>query len=145
MNFKFLVTAAAVSMALSSVAQAAVEDGTYEGSANGKNGPVTVAVTMKAGKIADVKVVKSGESAMISDVAIARVPAEIVKNQSLRVNNVSGATLTSMAIQAAATNAVITTKHRQRKSRATLTSSTRPRLSWSAPARAAWLPLSAPS
>lgn len=106
MNFKFLVTAAAVSMALSSVAQAAVEDGTYEGSANGKNGPVTVAVTMKAGKIADVKVVKSGESAMISDVAIARVPAEIVKNQSLRVNNVSGATLTSMAIQAAATNAV---------------------------------------
>lgn len=106
MNFKFLVTAAAVSMALSSVAQAAVEDGTYEGSANGKNGPVTVAVTMKAGKIADVKVMKSGESAMISDVAIARVPAEIVKNQSLRVNNVSGATLTSMAIQAAATNAV---------------------------------------
>lgn len=39
MHFKFLVTAAAVSMALSSVAQAAVEDGTYEGSANGKTVP----------------------------------------------------------------------------------------------------------
>lgn len=106
MMFKTLLTSVAVSMALASVAQAAVQDGTFEGTANGKNGPVTVAVTIKAGKIADVKVVKSGESAMIGDAAIARVPAEIVANQSLRVNNVAGATLSSMAIQAAATEAV---------------------------------------
>ena len=43
---------------------------------------------------------------MVSDAAMERVPAEIVKTQSLRVDNVAGATLTSMAIQAAATNAV---------------------------------------
>lgn len=106
MVFKTLLTSVAVSVALASTAQAAIQDGTFEGTANGKNGPVTVAVTIKAGKIADVKVVKSGESAMIGDAAIARVPAEIVANQSLRVNNVAGATLSSMAIQAAATEAV---------------------------------------
>ena len=102
MIFKTLLTSAAVSLAVASYAQAAVQEGT----ANGKNGPVTVAVTIKAGKITNVKVVKSGESAMIGDAAIARIPSEIVARQSLRVNNVAGATLSSMAIQAAATNAV---------------------------------------
>ena len=106
MIFKTLLTSAAVSLAVASYAQAAVQDGTFEGTANGKNGPVTVAVTIKAGKITNVKVVKSGESAMIGDAAIARIPSEIVARQSLRVNNVAGATLSSMAIQAAATNAV---------------------------------------
>ena len=106
MIFKTLLTSAAVSLAVASYAQAAVQDGTFEGTANGKNGPVTVAVTIKAGKITNVKVVKSGESAMIGDAAIARIPSEIVGRQSLRVNNVAGATLSSMAIQAAATNAV---------------------------------------
>lgn len=106
MIFKTLLTSVAVSMAVASYAQAAIQDGTFEGTANGKNGPVTVAVTIKAGKIANVKVVKSGESAMIGDAAIARIPAEIVARQSLGVNNVAGASLTSMAIKAAATNAV---------------------------------------
>ena len=51
MIFKTLLTSAAVSLAVASYAQAAVQDGTFEGTANGKNGPVTVAVTIKAGKI----------------------------------------------------------------------------------------------
>lgn len=101
MIFKTLLTSVAVSMAVASYAQAAIQDGTFEGTANGKNGPVTVAVTIKAGKIANVKVVKSGESAMIGDAAIARIPAEIVARQSLGVNNVAGASLTSMAIREA--------------------------------------------
>ncbi len=106
MIFTKLLTVAAISMAFAGTASAAVKDGTFEGTANGKNGPLTVQVVIKGGKIADVKVVKSGESAMISDAAIAKVPGEIVKTKSLRVDNVAGATLTSMAIQAAATNAV---------------------------------------
>ena len=47
MIFKTLLTSAAVSLAVASYAQAAVQDGTFEGTANGKNGPVTVAVTIK--------------------------------------------------------------------------------------------------
>ncbi|WP_300899110.1 FMN-binding protein, partial [Turicimonas muris] len=101
-----LLIATAVSFALAATVQAAAKDGTYEGTANGKNGPLTVQVVIKNSKIASVKVLKSGETAMVSDAAMERVPAEIVKTQSLRVDNVAGATLTSMAIQAAATNAV---------------------------------------
>lgn len=43
MIFKTLLTSAtAVSLAVASYAQAAVQDGTFEGTASGKNGPVTV-------------------------------------------------------------------------------------------------------
>lgn len=58
MIFKTLLTSVAVSMAVASYAQAAIQDGTFEGTANGKNGPVTVAVTIKAGKIANVKEIR---------------------------------------------------------------------------------------
>lgn len=103
MKIKPLVALTALAMAVSC---AYAEDGTFEGTANGKNGPVTVAVTLKGNKITDVKLVKHGESAMISDAAFAKIPAEIVKKQSLNVDNVAGATLTSMALKAAASNAV---------------------------------------
>ena len=125
MIFKTLLTSAAVSLAVASYAQAAVQDGTFEGTANGKNGPVTVAVTIKAGKITNVKVVKSGESAMIGDAAIARIPSEIVARQSLRVNNVAGATLS--------------TRRRLRSRLPTLILATRQPLSLSVPAPAEWL------
>lgn len=146
MIFKTLLTSVAVSMAVASYAQAAIQDGTFEGTANGKNGPVTVAVTIKAGKIANVKVVKSGESAMIGDAAIARIPAEIVARQSLGVNNVAGASLTSMAIKAAATNAVKAAggtpsefyKAPIKKPASTLMSATKQLLSLSVPAPAVW-------
>lgn len=140
MIFKTLLTSVAVSMAVASYAQAAIQDGTFEGTANGKNGPVTVAVTIKAGKIANVKVVKSGESAMIGDAAIARIPAEIVARQSLGVNNVAGASLTSMAIKAAApaVHRASSTKLRLRNPLPTLMSATKQLLSLSVPAPAVW-------
>jgi fumarate reductase flavoprotein subunit len=98
--------AVALSAAFSLSAFAAVQDGVYEGAANGRSGPVTTQITIKDGKIADVKVIKDGESAMISDAAKARIPQAIVDTQSLRVDGVSGATLTSQAIMAGATEAV---------------------------------------
>jgi fumarate reductase flavoprotein subunit len=98
--------AVALSAAFSLSAFAAVQDGVYEGAANGRSGPVTTQITIKDGKIADVKVIKDGESAMISDAAKARIPQAIVDTQSLRVDGVSGATLTSQAIMAGAAEAV---------------------------------------
>ncbi len=84
---------------------------------------------------------------MIGDAAIARIPSEIVARQSLRVNNVAGATLSSMAIQAAATNAVKaaggtrtnSTRRRLRSRLPTLILATRQPLSLSVPAPAEWL------
>ena len=80
--------------------------GTYTGTAAGKNGDVKVEVTFTANAIDSVKVVEHSETAGISDGAIENIPAAIVENQSLAVDTVSGATITSDAILKAVADAV---------------------------------------
>ena len=80
--------------------------GTYTGTAAGKNGDVKVEVTFSANAIDSVKVVEHSETAGISDGAIENIPAAIVENQSLDVDTVSGATVTSDAILKAVADAV---------------------------------------
>lgn len=80
--------------------------GTYTGIAAGKNGDVKVEVTFSANAIDSVKVVEHSETAGISDGAIENIPAAIVENQSLAVDTVSGATITSDAILNAVADAV---------------------------------------
>ena len=75
--------------------------GTYEASADGRNGPVKVSVTFTADAIEKVEIVEHAESNGISDPAITGIPEAIVKYQSLGVDAVSGATITSDAILAA--------------------------------------------
>ncbi len=106
MHLKSLITIALLSLGLSSYSFAALPNGTYQGTANGHNGPVTVSVTIQNGKLEIVSVDKHGETDMLSDAAMKRIPEEMVEYQSLRVNNVTGATLSSMAIQQAAINAI---------------------------------------
>ena len=81
--------------------------GTYTGTAAGKNGDVKVEVTFSANAIDSVKVVEHSETAGISDGAIENIPAAIVENQSLAVDTVSGATITSEAILNAVADAVV--------------------------------------
>ena len=76
------------------------------GTAAGKNGDVKVEVTFSANAIDSVKVVEHSETAGISDGAIENIPAAIVENQSLAVDTVSGATITSDAILNAVADAV---------------------------------------
>ena len=84
----------------------ALKDGTYTGTGSGRNGEITVELTVKAGKLATVNVVRHGETAGISDAALARVPAEIVAQQSTAVDAVTGATMTSEGIKAAVADAI---------------------------------------
>lgn len=106
MKFFNKFTAIAVGVAASLSFSAIAAEQMLDGTANGRNGPLSVQVTLNDGNIAAVKVLNHGESDMISEQALLRVPAEIVKNQSLRVDNVAGATMTSMAIKAAASQAL---------------------------------------
>lgn len=85
---------------------AVLNDGSYTAAADGHNGPVAVAMTVKNGKIAALAVTKHAETAGLSDPAIARLPAAIVKAQSLAVDTVSGATYTSKAILDAAADCI---------------------------------------
>ena len=80
---------------------ALAEAGTYTGVGAGKNGEgsIEVSVTLDdAGVITDVEVTKNGDDAGISDPAVEGVPAAIVAANSLAVDAVAGATLTSNGV-----------------------------------------------
>ena len=97
---------AALAAALCGSAFAAMTDGTYTGEGKGRNGTITVEVTVKAGKLDAVKVVKHTETVGISDAAVADFPKAIVAAQSTAVDAVAGATMTSEGIRAAVAQAI---------------------------------------
>lgn len=82
------------------------KEGTYVGEAKGYRGEVKVEVKTSKNKIEEVKVVKNTDTPIISEAAAKKVPEQIVKYQSLRVDGVSGATGTSRALTSAVRNAL---------------------------------------
>lgn len=80
--------------------------GTYEAAAPGRNGEVVVEVTFGADAIEGVSVARHEETAAISGSAIKRIPACILDGQTLNVDSVAGATLTSGAILSAVAECV---------------------------------------
>ena len=80
--------------------------GTYTASAPGLKGDVTVSVTFSADKIDAVEVTEQQETEGIGTTAVDKLPGAIVAAQSLGVDVVSGATVTSEAILAAVADCV---------------------------------------
>lgn len=72
--------------------------GTYEATVAGHNGDLTVEVKVSETEILEVNILKHMESPSISDAAIERIPVAIVESQSLAVDTISGATVTSKAV-----------------------------------------------
>lgn len=72
--------------------------GTYTGTAEGKNGDLTVEVTFSDKEITNIEVKQNAETDGLSDPAIEKIPASIMEGQSLAVDTISGATVTSNAI-----------------------------------------------
>ena len=81
--------------------------GVYTGIGKGLNGDVEVEVEVDAGSILSVKVTKHQETPQISDPAIEQVPAAIVQYQTVGVDTVTNATVTSQAIIDAAKTALL--------------------------------------
>lgn len=71
----------------------------YHTEAQGNNGPVKVDVTIDGETITAITVVEHGETAGISDDAINVLPGDIVTAQSVAVDDVAGATVTSTAVK----------------------------------------------
>jgi uncharacterized protein with FMN-binding domain len=95
---KKIVIAAAAAL-IATGASAAYKDGTYTGVAQGRASQIEVAVTVKAGKIAGVKVTKHGDTPMLCDAAADEIIPSIVKANGFKgVEPVSGATLSSKGI-----------------------------------------------
>lgn len=74
------------------------KDGTYTAEAYGRNGYLTVETVISGGKITSVTVTEHTETAGIADGALKHIPTRIVENNSINVDTVAGATLTSNAI-----------------------------------------------
>ena len=80
--------------------------GTYTATAQGMNGEVTASVTFDNSSIKKITIDKHQETVGISDAAIKQIPEQIIKMQSLAVDTVSGASVTSKAILSAVSSAV---------------------------------------
>ncbi len=80
--------------------------GTYTGTAEGYAGDVVIEVTLTTDKIENVVVVSQNETPDIGGAASEKLVAEIVKTQSIQVDTVTGATLTSNAVIEATTAAL---------------------------------------
>lgn len=80
--------------------------GSYEGTGKGRNGEIEVLVTVSDDAIESVEVTGHQETPGISDPALEQIPNAIVEYQSLGVDAVSGATLTSEGILEAAADAL---------------------------------------
>ena len=79
----------------------AADEQTLNGAADGRNGPIEVEVVMVGDEIVSVTVVSQSETDGIGSVAITEIPAAIVDEQSILLDAVSGATVTSEGILAA--------------------------------------------
>jgi urocanate reductase len=80
-------------------------DGTYVGKAQSHGGEMVVSVVVKDGKIQKV-VPKATDTEGISDAALTKLPAAMVKAQSTEVDAVSGASETSEALKTAVKEAL---------------------------------------
>lgn len=81
-------------------AQAAYKDGVYEAEGQGNHGPIQVQVTVKGGKVADVKVLKHTETEAIVQAPIDYMIPEIVeKNGTAGVEIIAGASNSSKGIK----------------------------------------------
>lgn len=91
-------------------AQAAAQNtytaGTYTSTVKGHNGDLTLSVTFSENAITEITVGEHKETAGIADTPIERIPAAIIKDQTLAVDTVSGATVTSLALLAAVEDCV---------------------------------------
>ena len=102
-----MVTSLAACGSSTSQTESGLKAGTFTGvSSNGMGGDVEVAVTFTSEKIEKIEVTKQNETPGKSDPAIEKIPQAIVENQSVKVDTVSGATVTSKAIIEAVTNAI---------------------------------------
>lgn len=84
----------------------ALKNGTFEGKAYGNNGWLTVEVNIKDNKITDIKTPGQRETKYSGDTAIREIGKDVLQYQTLNVDNIAGATVTSTALKTAIAQAI---------------------------------------
>ena len=84
----------------------ALKNGTFEGKAYVNNGWLTVEVNIKDNKITDIKTPGQRETKYLGDTAIREIGKDVLQYQTLNVDNIAGATVTSTALKTAIAQAI---------------------------------------
>lgn len=84
----------------------ALKNGTFEGKAYGNNGWLSVEVNIKDNKITDIKTPGQRETKYLGDTAIREIGKDVLQYQTLNVDNIAGATVTSTALKTAIAQAI---------------------------------------
>lgn len=84
----------------------ALKNGTFEGKAYGNNGWLTEEVNIKDNKITDIKTPGQRETKYLGDTAIREIGKDVLQYQTLNVDNIAGATVTSTALKTAIAQAI---------------------------------------
>lgn len=100
-RFSVLAMSLAVLSTLSAPTQTFAKDGVYTASEVGRNGAINVQVTIKNDRIADVRILDWSETHPVADLTKTKLIPDIVQHQTVRADNVAGATLSSFAIKRA--------------------------------------------
>lgn len=103
---KLLTWLLCLMMLVSAVPALAYTTGTYTGTGTGMLDKIEVAVTFDADTITGIEVVSCNDTPGVCDAAVEKIPAEIVKYQSLGVDVATSATFTSNGILEAVADAV---------------------------------------
>lgn len=80
--------------------------GNYTVTVDGHNGTITLTVTTSTEAIVDIKIVEHSETANLGDVAMEKVIADIIAANSVDVDSVSSATISSDAVKTAVAEAL---------------------------------------
>jgi len=99
-------TAAATEAATEAAAAGGFVAGTYSGSEQGFGGKVTVTITTTDAEITDVTIEGKDETPTVGGAALEELTSQIKAAQSADIDGVSGATVTSDAVKAAAAAAI---------------------------------------
>ena len=83
-----------------------LSDGTFQGSANGIEGEILIEISVQDGVITDIAVLEDNETAGVGAKALGIIGEDVVTNQSLAVDSVAGATISSAAMKAAIADAI---------------------------------------
>ena len=79
----------------------AMTAGTYTATANSYGGPLSLAVTVSENAITGIEVIENFDTFSIGSIAIDTLPKEIIENQTMGVDTVTGASVTTNAIKSA--------------------------------------------
>ncbi len=99
MKLSALATAATLAICTMSASAATYVPGTYSYKVNAHNAAMTVAVTVSKHKIENIDYSKNLETIGVGQVALKKVGDKILDYQSLGVDGVTGATISSMALK----------------------------------------------